>query len=135
MKALEVFVNGHRVCLAGVGKDGVLSAIVDWTGGVDGEEYVGLDVGGIESSSGEHVRWEVPPIGVGAEVLVRVVEAAQVDPPSKRVRYDEKTRLDDYRQQLGECAEDLAPAERRQLLPELIAELKALDAEPPAETV
>ena len=130
MKALEVFVNGHRVCLAGVGEDGVLSAIVDWTGGPAEDDHVGLNVGGLGSRTGEHLGWEVPSLGVGAEVLVRVVEAAAVDPPSRRVRYDEKTRLDDYRQQLQECAEDLAPEERRQLLPELIAELQALDAEP-----
>jgi hypothetical protein len=128
MTALEVFVNGHRVCLVGVGNDGVLGADVSWTGGPETEDFIHLFVGGL--ADGEHVNWTVPPIGVGSEVLIRVVEAQTVDPPSKRERFDGKTRLDEYWQQLGERAQDLTPEERRQLLPRLIAELQDLAAEP-----
>jgi hypothetical protein len=130
MKALEVFINGHHLCVAGVGDDGVLSAIVNWVGGPDKEENFFLQIGGLDSRADEHLRWESPSIGVGAEVLVRVVEAATVDPPRERIRYEKKTCVDEYRQHLRECSRWLTPDERRQLLRELVAELQAQDAEP-----
>ena len=58
MKALEVFINGHRVCLAGVGDDGVLNAIVNWVGGPDRDQDFFLQVGGLDSRADEHLRWE-----------------------------------------------------------------------------
>jgi len=30
MRAFEVYINGERACLAGIGDDGVLTAIVSW---------------------------------------------------------------------------------------------------------
>ena len=89
MKALEVFINGHRVCLAGVGDDGVLNAIVNSIGNPKREDDIFLSVGGLDCVTDEHLRWESPSIGVGAEVLVRVIEAAEVDPPSERIRSTE----------------------------------------------
>ena len=133
MKALEVFINGHRVCLAGVGDDGVLNAIVNSIGNPKREDDIFLSVGGLDCVTDEHLRWESPSIGVGAEVLVRVIEAAEVDPPSERIRYEKKTCVDEYRQHLRECSGCLTPDERRQLIQELIAELQAADAEPGAE--
>ena len=132
MKALEVFINGHRVCLAGVGDDGVLNAIVNWVGGPDRDQDFFLQVGGLDSRADEHLRWEVPSIGVGAEVLVRVVEAATVDPPSERIRHEKKTCVGEYRQHLRECSGWLTSDERQQLIRELIAELQVQDAEPVA---
>jgi hypothetical protein len=132
MKALEVFVNGLRVSLAGVGDDGVLNAIVSWVGHSGRDDDLFLQIGGLDSQTNEHLHWKAPSIGVGAEVLVRVIEAVTVDPPSERIRYEKQTCVDEYRQQLQECSGWLTPAEGRQLLQELIAELQALDAKPDA---
>jgi hypothetical protein len=33
VKAFEVFVNGHRLCRAGIGDDGVPSVVLHWVGG------------------------------------------------------------------------------------------------------
>ena len=125
MKAPEVFINGHRLCLAGVGDAGVVSAIVNWVGDPDKEEHFSLQIGGLDSRADEHLRWESPSISAGAEVLVRVVEAAAVDPPDVRIRYDKETCVDEYRQHLRECSGWLTPDERRQMLRELVAELQA----------
>jgi hypothetical protein len=51
MKAFEVFINGHRLCLAGVGDNGVLSAIVNWVGGPARDEHIFLSLGGLDSGS------------------------------------------------------------------------------------
>lgn len=83
MKALEVFVNGQRLCLAGVGSEGVLTATVDWAGRA-GREDVFMHVGGLDGVTDESLEWAVPRIDVGTEITIRVVEVASVDPPSKR---------------------------------------------------
>jgi hypothetical protein len=83
MKAFEVL-NGHHVCLAGVGENGVLCTNVAWMGkpGVLGHFW--LSVTGLDNAAEEHVRWSVPTIGVGTEITIRVVEAAAVDVPATR---------------------------------------------------
>ena len=127
MKALEVLINGHRVCLAGVG-NGVMCATVDWGGDPDREDDLFLHIGGFERASDENVFWNSPSIGVGAEVLVRVIEASAVDPPDRRVRYGKKTSVDEYRESLRDLRGWLTPDERRQLVQELVAELQNQDA-------
>jgi hypothetical protein len=124
MKAFEVFINGHRLCLAGVGDSGVLHAIVNWVGGPDREEDFSLMVGGIESITDEHLRWNVPSIGVGAEVLIRIVEATSVDTPNKRFHCEMPTTLYQYRTCLQQFSEQMTEDERQELLKELVADLE-----------
>ena len=133
MTALEVFINGHRICLAGVGADGVLSAIVNCVG-PEREKHIFLSVGGLDSIANEHLHWDVPSIGVGAEVLVRVVEVSSVDPPAERVPSDKPgTRPQLYLDHLRELGTRMTPDERRELLRELIADLECQPSEPSAE--
>lgn len=124
MKALEVFINGHRICLAGVGDDGVVNAIVNWVGGPEREEDLFLSIGGLDCTTDEYLRWSTPSIGVGTEVLVRLVEAAAVDPADQRHRSERPTTLEQYRECLRKFGERLNDDERRQLLRELVAELE-----------
>jgi hypothetical protein len=91
VKAFEVFVNGRRVCMAGVGPDGVLSAILDWVGGGPRHPAEGsfdLHVGGLDSRTDEHVDWSVPEVGVGDEVTIRIVETEDIDPEARRRKAD-----------------------------------------------
>jgi hypothetical protein len=124
MKALEVFINGHRLCLAGVGDDGVLNAIVNWVGRPGQEDDIFLSVGALDCTADEHLRWSTPSIGVGAEVLVRVVAAAAVDPPDERHRSERPSTLEQYRECLREFSERLTDDERQHLLRELVADLE-----------
>ncbi len=94
MIAFEVSHNGQRLCTAGVGQHGVLSAIVTWTlrdavtlAGIPEErredaaqEDLRLQVGGL--ADGTHYGWPTIPLHPGDEVLVRVCEAASVYAPS-----------------------------------------------------
>jgi hypothetical protein len=124
MIAFEVFINTHRICLAGVGNDGVLNAIVNWVGRSDSVGDIFLKVGALDTSAYEFLRWHVPSIGVGAEILVRVVEANSVDLPDERFREQRPTALEEYRAILQQFTEQLTKDERQQLLKELITDLQ-----------
>jgi hypothetical protein len=86
MKAFRVTVNSKPVCTAGIGAVGVLHVIVSWLRRkgerLDGE--FDFSVGGLDTASEEHVRWSVPQIGLGDEIMIRVVESDEIDTPSKR---------------------------------------------------
>lgn len=92
MIAFEVTVNGQRVCTAGIDEWGVLTAILSWVrrrseqseDGSKVEEELTLDVGGLDSTTPEHLKWMVSALQVGDTVSVRVVETEVVDPPKER---------------------------------------------------
>jgi hypothetical protein len=86
MKAFSVSVNGQKVATLGIGDDGVLSAIVSWVGSRPDREIDGfrMSLGGLDSSVREHLRWPAPPLGVGDEVTIRLLEVEQVDAPTER---------------------------------------------------
>jgi len=83
MRALEVFVNGRRLCIAGVGAQGVVTASVLWSAHA-GIENAFMDVNGLDGATNEVLKWSVPPIGVGSEITIRIVETPSTDPPSDR---------------------------------------------------
>lgn len=85
MRAFEVHLNGKRLCLAGVGERGVLTAIIDHVAGLKGSN-LNLNVGGLFSSTGKHVRWRNRRLRVGDEVLVKIVDTESVDKPRDSYR-------------------------------------------------
>ena len=96
MIAFEVFVNGKRTCIAGVGPSGVLHVIVNWVGRSPRSPRVGgrtnsgeswVNVGGMyvtKSRANVHPRWVDRVVKPGDEVVVRVVNARRVDPPKSK---------------------------------------------------
>jgi hypothetical protein len=98
MRALEVHLNGKRLCTAGIGDAGVLTAIVRSDlrppqvsakkSSLRANEHIGLDVGGLNTSTWEHIRWKTPRLRGGDEILIRIIEANVVDKPSSRERAD-----------------------------------------------
>lgn len=83
MRAFEVYLNGERLCLAGIGDDGVLNAMVDCIAKPP-DQGLELTVGGLISATREHVEWTNRHIAVGDQILVKIVDADRVDQPSKR---------------------------------------------------
>jgi len=93
MKALAVYLNGEKLCTAGVGDLGVVSAIVSWVRREDQhtaskqpdctEEELRLEVGGLISSPREIVKWQKRDLSVGDEILIKIVEAESADKPLK----------------------------------------------------
>jgi hypothetical protein len=103
MHAFEVYLNGRRLCLAGIGDDGVLTAIVTYVAG-KGRKEQRLLVGGLISPTGEHVNWRKPRLKTGDEVRVKIVESATSDPPKERIRPDQKEDLRRQKQYVRDMA-------------------------------
>ena len=56
MLAFEVYLNREKLCVAGVGNDGVLTAIVECVSRTT-EDRSELTVAGLISGKNEHVKW------------------------------------------------------------------------------
>jgi len=82
MRAFEIHLNGRRLCLAGVGEDGVLTAIIDHVAGPKGSS-LNLNVGGLVSPARKHVIWRHRRLKVGDEIIVKIAETDSVDRPRK----------------------------------------------------
>src|SRR5262249_35435544 len=93
MRAFEVFLNKKKICVAGIGNDGVLSAIIDYVGSERGHETA-LTVGGLITPENEHVNWiRRIELRNGDEIRVRIVDIDSVDKPTDRKRRDPKDEL------------------------------------------
>jgi hypothetical protein len=88
MCAFSVHLNGKKLCLAGIGEDGVLTAIVDWVS-KEGRANMSLQVGGLVGGTGEHVRW-VPqkPLKSGDRIQITLVEKSSVAKPRQVIKTD-----------------------------------------------
>lgn len=94
MLAFEIHVNGKRICTAGIGEPGVLAANLTWVGselrnGVRNktskmDEYASIRVGGLFSSTEEHVKWVRRNLRRGDEVVIRIIETVRADRPRER---------------------------------------------------
>jgi hypothetical protein len=85
MIALEVSVNGERVCLAGV--SGVVWCTMGLGRFVDPDGKFMLRVGGREygqPKGGNFFHWLDETLKLGDEVTVRFIETDTVDPPRRR---------------------------------------------------
>jgi hypothetical protein len=111
MLCFEVYRNGSKLCMAGIGDCGVLSAIVTWVshhpgklarwaaeGAPDVEPArLELSIGGLtvdESELAEHLKWEECSLKAGDEIHLRIVDAPNADPPQWRYRDDPARTLE-----------------------------------------
>ena len=90
MTAFEVFHRGKRLCKAGIGSDGVLSAAVTLAtlprAGSKSRDDLFVQVGGLHSPSREHRSWVYKSLAVGDEIIIRITSANRVDSPKSRKR-------------------------------------------------
>ena len=93
MTAFEVHLNGKKLCIAGIGDDGVVAAIVSYVVRSSRKEDLSLSVGGLVSPTEEHVDWRKVELRVGDEVLLKIVDSERVDRPRKRTRQDPIARV------------------------------------------
>ena len=96
MLCFEVRLNGKRLCTAGVGDAGVISAIVSWVGGAPtspkkrGRTKAGvtdLHVGGLFHPTPDlnvHPRWVQKRLRTGDTVTIRIVRGATPDTPRSK---------------------------------------------------
>ena len=92
----------------------MLSTIVTWRGSQPYEkggpavpEYLRLDVGGLASDSGEHLRWVDRKLKRGDVISIRVVEAASADKPRERKRPDPAADLRAKKRYVRKMAKEL----------------------------
>src|SRR5215469_18710039 len=84
MRSFEVSLNRKKLCLAGVGERGDLSAIINRVVGGGGEDLF-MHVGGLANE--EYVDWiEHKHLQVGDEICVRIVDSGPADEPVRRPR-------------------------------------------------
>ena len=112
MIAFELHLNGDKLCRAGIGNKGVLSAIVTLatrtmpTGARD--ESLFCNVGGLINPEGRHVSWvNQKPLAVGDKVQVTIVEADSVDEYQKRDLEDDMRLRQTKEHQVRKSAREL----------------------------
>lgn len=96
MLTYEVTVDGDHVARAGITDWAVMSAIVgmvrdDTSDNVDYR----LSISGMtrdREDLAHHVRWRMPTITVGSEIVIKIVESDQPDAPTKRFRADREVQ-------------------------------------------
>jgi hypothetical protein len=82
MRAFEIYINGERLCLAGVSNASVFTAIIEYVG--RDEEDLHLHVGGSLIPEQEYVTWQDRSLSVGDDVRIRILESDKVDAPTER---------------------------------------------------
>jgi hypothetical protein len=84
MQAFDVFLNGQRLCLAGIDGDSVLDVMITHLKHNIDKDELDLEVGGLVSATGEHVTWGTTPLKMGDEVRVTIAETDSADEPKAR---------------------------------------------------
>jgi hypothetical protein len=87
MRAFRISLNGKKLCLAGVGYDGVLTTIITSTRFRNRRETQ-VRVSGLILPQDEHVVWKRSRLRTGDELRVKIVEAEAVDKPRERFPRD-----------------------------------------------
>ena len=106
MLSFNVSLNGKKLCLAGIGKRGVLSAHVTWVASENGGEALFLQVGGLANE--EHSDWIYQkPIQVGDELRVEICDAESVDEPIRKLPIHAAETLDQKKEYVRRTAKEL----------------------------
>jgi hypothetical protein len=112
MIAFEIYLNDQKLCRAGIGDSGVLSAIVNWSAatmatGIRNESLF-LNMGGLVNPEGKHVSWiNQKPLAVGDKIQVNIVEADSVDEYQRRDPADDARLRQTKEDQVRRSAKEL----------------------------
>jgi hypothetical protein len=104
MRAYEVFLNGKRLCVAGIGSDGYISAYITYRSEPDA---TWIDVVGLENRRKLYVQWTRKNLRTGDELLLKIVDRKSVDKYKVIRRHDEKRDLESMKRDLREKAKAL----------------------------
>jgi hypothetical protein len=107
MRAFRIYLNNEELCVAGIDGDCVLTAIVNYVTGHNGADMF-LHVGGLRSSTREHVRWiEQKSLQVDDEIRVKIIDTASIDAPNKEYQADVARRLAERKRYVRRMAKEL----------------------------
>jgi hypothetical protein len=128
MITLEIHINGKRLCRAGVGPHGVVTAVTTWMnraartrdgdvipGKFEEAAYLAVMGGCIDAEGGDlSLDWGRPTLRVGDEVRITVVDGRRPTKPRSQQREDpqlvEKARRRHFERLKREFAKDEAEA-------------------------
>ena len=97
MRAYEVFLNGKRLCLAGIGKHGYVSAYITY---VSEQNETDIDIVGLVASKRLYVRWTRRPLRTGDEVRIKIVDRKTVDKFKKIGHVDTQDRVTELQKRM-----------------------------------
>ena len=103
MRAFQVYINGEKLCSAGIGIHGVLTAIASWVVGPGRAEMM-LSVGGLIHPANEDVKWLDRNLRVGDEIKIKISERVLVDRPKRRHRNDPAKERENQKQYVRRMA-------------------------------
>ena len=85
MRAFEIYLNGRKLCTAGLGEAGVVTSAITWVRGPNPKEPEGMDfrVGGLVSRTNTFIDWMHRRLREGDEVRVLVCQKTKVSKPKK----------------------------------------------------
>jgi len=107
MRAFAVSLNGKKLCIAGIGDDGVLVVAVNWVSR-KGVGDLFFHVGGLISPTGEFVDWtDNKRLRGNDRIEVKIVEAKSVDEPTRRKRNNPAKELRAKKRYVREMAKQL----------------------------
>ena len=118
MTVFDVFLNGRKVCRAGIGDEGVLTALVSWSHVRPAQERAGrtrarietqLQVGGLAKHS--HRTWVGRRLNTGDRVTVSVVNADTFDRPARLESSDPARRERQEKRYYERLRQKYEPAE------------------------
>jgi hypothetical protein len=103
MRAFDIRLNGKRICVAGIQKDGVLTTTLTYVPFRKRRE-TRLYVGGLEVEKDEHLFWREAILHTGDELRVRIIETKTVDSPAKRFSRDRVAQVEAEKRQVRALA-------------------------------
>jgi hypothetical protein len=83
MICFEVYINGQKVCLAGIGNDGVLAVMATFIASSESQR-TDFRVGGlikVDAETQQQIEWLDRELKVGDDVTIKIVEAETYDAP------------------------------------------------------
>ncbi len=88
MPVFEVYLDGEKVAVSGLEREGILTTMLTWCRRPDDapgpREELELAVSGLDSPSDEHLEWFRRAIEFGSEIRIRPLETGIPMPPLQR---------------------------------------------------
>jgi hypothetical protein len=107
IRTFEAYLNKKQLCIAGIDTDCVLSTIVDYVSRSRKAVRLHLHVGGLNTSTDEHVGWQDRSLRVGDEIGIRIANRKRADPPTKRFPRDPSKELESKKRYVRHYAKEL----------------------------
>ena len=91
-----MFLNRKKLCVAGIGSDGYISASITY---VSEGNKTWIDVVGLDNRKKKYVYWTSTKLRTGDEISLKVVDLKSVDKYKAIRRHDEKRDIESIKRE------------------------------------